>query len=122
MASTKRAEVQDRAATVLRELLLLGKKRTFGDGLTVDEVSRIPPVTLRALVDNRDIELVDGDPRARKKDIEDLLAQVAEIRDQVSALDSKIDRVLSSMTSKPTEGTRSKTDRAAHEQPERGDR
>ena len=80
------AQRRMKAARVLREMLLLGKARGYGDTLTEEEVSQIPAPGLRAMVEARDIELM-GDLEATTPGRE-----VADLRREVADLLKRIDR------------------------------
>ena len=77
------------AARVLREMLLLGKPRKFGDTLTEEEVSQIPGPGLRAMVENRDIELMgDLTSSSPGRELAMLRTEVAELRRRVEKLEN----------------------------------
>lgn len=72
------------AAKILKEMLLLGKQRKFGDTLTAEELSQIPGPGLRAMIDDRQIELLgDLEGTAPGREIAGLQRQVNELRDKI---------------------------------------
>ncbi len=83
------------AARVLREMLLLGKQRTYGEILTDEEVSRLPGPGLRAMVESRDIELLgDLEATVPGREIAGLRREVAELRRLINRNENRINELV----------------------------
>ena len=87
---SKSASSSPVAAYVRREMLLLGKQRRYGDPLTPDEVAAIPGPGLRAMVDDRSIEMA-GDLEATEpgREVALLQREVTELRRRIEALEAR---------------------------------
>jgi len=88
-AQNKQPSIQ--AARVLHEMVLLGKKRDYGDPLSADEVARIPSLGLRAMVDSRDIELMgDLESTSPGREIAGLRRDLGELRARLARVESQL--------------------------------
>jgi len=94
MTATK-TEAPPAAARILKEMLLLGKQRKFGDLLTAEEVSDIPGPGLRAMIDDRQIELLgDVGSSAPGRELATMQRQLTELRSKVDGLNAKMESKL----------------------------
>ena len=77
------------AAYVRREMLLLGKERRYGDPLTSEEIAAIPELGLRAMVEDRSIDLAGDLERTEPgREIAQLQREVTELRRRIEALEA----------------------------------
>ena len=78
------------AGRVLREMLLLGKRRGYNDPLTAEEIAAIPGPGLRAMVEARDIELLgDLESTAPGREIALLSRELADLRKRIETLEAR---------------------------------